>query len=467
MKLTAAFAVLLALAMPAGAQDTAQDATKRQLQARATEAVIWGMPAVNADLMLQAMLTRTAAKENQIVYWGKPLDWHNQTLTPNPDTLYLMAFLNTKDVGPIVIEIPPAGPDGSMNANIMNVWQMPLEDGGLMGIDKGKGVKFLILPPDHKGPVPSGYTALQPGTWGSFGLFRSNLSSHSDADVAKSVAYGKRLKVYPLSQAAKPVPNEYTDVQGAVFDSTIRYDASFYENLNRVVQAEPWLDRDRVMIDVLKTLGIEKGKPFSPSSETKQAFEASVREAHAALAARYDAGLPPFYEGTHWSLPGPPELVINTQAGYTDPNAYPVDSRGMVYHYAYIGIKRMGVGQFYMISIKDKDGQNYDGGKTYRLTVPPNAPVDQYWSVTAYDRETHALIRNMSRASRASNNAEVKKNANGSVDLYFGPKAPEGQESNWIPTDPTRRFELMFRAYGPKKEFFEKAWKLPNVERMP
>src|SRR5262245_24068776 len=102
--------------------------TERAIQRRAVEAVIWGMPAVNYDLMLQEMLTKTDGKVNQMIYWGQPLNWHNQTLTPNPDTLYFMAFFNTKDVGPIVIDVPPAGDDDAMNANFVNVWQVPLED---------------------------------------------------------------------------------------------------------------------------------------------------------------------------------------------------------------------------------------------------------------------------------------------------------------------------------------------------
>ena len=142
-----------------------------------------------------------------------------------------------------------------------------------------------------------------------------------------------------------------------------------------------------------------------------------------------------------------------------------MDARGVAYTYAYIAIKRLGAGQFYLISIRDKDGQPYDGSKTYRLTVPSNVPIEQYWSVTAYDRQTHALIKNMPRASRASNAAELQKNADGSVDIYFGPKAPTGKEPNWVPTDPQRVFELMFRLYGPKKEFFDKGWLLPDVEQ--
>lgn len=445
---------------------TAADVMTRAIERRATEAAIWGMSAVNYDLMLQQMLTQTPGKVNQVIFWGRPLDWRNQTLTPNPDTIYFMSFLNTKDVGPIVIEVPPAGPDGSLNANIVNLWQMPLEDAGLLGVDKGQGVKFVMLPPDFQGEVPAGYTPLHPGTFGTYALFRSNLKSHSDADVARSIEYGRKVRVYPLSQAADPPETVFTDVKDVVFDSTIKYDASFYEHLDRIVQAEPWFDRDRAMIDTLKTLGIEKGKPYAPDAKTRQALDAGIAEAQRYLAAQYDVGMPVFYDGTHWMYPTHPDLVKSAQAGFNEPDEYPVDHRGLTYTYGYIGIKRLGTGQFYLIATKDKDGRELDGGKTYRLHVPANAPVEQYWSVTAYDRQTHALIRNMDRASRASNASDVQKNEDGSVDLYFGPKAPAGKESNWVPTDPQRGFELMFRAYGPTKAFFDKQWRLTDLEEV-
>ena len=439
---------------------------RRTMERRAVEAAIWGMPAVNYDLMLQEMLAKTPGKVNQVIYWGQPLDWHNQTLTPNPDTLYFMAFLDTREVGPMVIEIPAAGPAGSLNANIVNIWQVPLEDAGLLGVDKGKGIRLVMLPPGYTGTIPAGHVALQPGTFGGYALIRSNLASHGAADVAKSIAYGRQVKLYPLSQAAGPPATVFTDVKDVLFDSTIRYDISFFAGLHRIVQSEPWLDRDRVMIDQLKSLGIEKGKPFAPAAEAREALAAGVREAHAVLAARYEAGLPQFFEGTNWTYPAPSELVEAAATDFAKPDSYPVDARGLAYHYAYIGIKRLGQGQFYLLSIKDKDGDGYNGAQAYRLTVPPNAPVEQYWSVTAYDRETHALIRNVNRASRASNNAELQKNADGSVDIYFGPKPPAGKDANWVPTDPARRFELMFRLYAPTRGLFDKAWKLPGVEKM-
>ena len=460
------FAALVLVLTTASANAQSSSVEDRLVHSRAVEAIIWGMPAVNYDLMLQEMLTKTPGKVNQVIYWGKALDWRNQTLTPNPDTLYLMAFYNTKDVGPIVIEIPPADANGSLNANTVNIWQAPLEDAGLLGVDKGAGVKLLILPPGYKDPVPAGYETLRPDTWGSYSLFRSNLKSHDDADVAKSIAYAKQIKIYPLSQASNPPATVFTDVKDVLFDSTIRYDDSFFTHLDRIVQSEPWLDRDRAMIDQLRSIGIEKGKPFAPDAATKQALADGITEAHAWMAAKYDGGLPPFFAGTHWTYPAHPDMLKAAAENFDNPDAYPVDWRGIVYHYAYIGIKRLGAGQFYLINIKDRNGESYDGAKSYRLHVPPNVPIEQYWSLTAYDRETHALIKNVDRASRASNSAEVRKNADGSVDLYVAPKAPGGQEANWIPTDPARRFELMFRFYGPKKEFFEKVWALPDVEKV-
>lgn len=445
---------------------TGSDVDNSVLHSRAVQAVIWGMPAVNYDLMLQEMLSKTNGKVNQVIYWGRPLDSKNQTLTPNPDALYFMCFYNTQN-GPMVLDLPSGDENGSFNGNIVTTWQMPLEDAGLLGYDKGKGGKYLVLPPGYKEKIPAGYIPLQSDTLGGYILFRANFKSHSDADVAASIAYGKRMKVYPLSAAAHPPETVFTDVKDIDFNTTIQYDASYFDHLNRIVQSEPWLDRDRIMIDQLASLGIEKGKPYQPSDQLKTILNSAAQDARTFLYAKYDAGFPPFFSATsHWMYPTYPDLVKAVQASYTDTNAYPVDDRAVAYSYAFIGLKRLGAGQMYLISIKDKDGNAFDGSKTYKLTVPPNAPVKQYWSVTAYDRELHTLIKGMPRASRSSQIPDLQKNPDGSIDIYFAPKAPDGKDSNWVPTDPNRKFELMFRAYGPTEALFQKTWVLPDVEKV-
>jgi len=464
MRLLALFCMLVFGSFAQAAES--QEIFDREISRKAVQAVVWGMPAVNYDLMRQEMLSKTPGKVGQVIYWGKPLDWKNQTLTPNPDALYFMAFFDTKN-GPVVLDLPPAEAKASFNGNIVTMWQLPMEDAGLLGVDKGKGGKFLILPPDYEGTPPDGYISLRSEVYGGYMLLRSNLASHSDADVQASIAYGKKMKVYPLADAANPPSTVFSDVKEILFDTTIKYDASFFDNLDRIVQEEPWIVRDRIMIDQLKSLGIEKGKPFKPNVRMKSLLSKAVKEAEVLLEAKYDAGFPPFFsETSRWMFPTYPDLIAAAQVDFNDPDAYPVDHRGVAYSYAYIGIKRLGAGQFYSISIRDKDGNAFDGGRNYRLNVPPNVPVEQYWSVTAYDRKTHALIKNVSRASRSSQIPELAKNADGSIDLYFGPQAPKGKEANWVPTDPKRKFELMFRAYGPTPAFFEKKWVLPDVVRV-
>jgi hypothetical protein len=421
------------------------------------------MPAVNLDLMYQAMVRETKGSYNQIVYWSRLPDWKNQTLTPNPDSIYLMPFINTKGLGPVVIEIPPAD-EGSINGTIMDGWQMPLEDVGPAGVDKGAGGKYLVLPPDYKGKAPDGYIVLPSATYQGYALLRSILNSGSDADVAKAVAYGRRIKVYPLSQEANPPPTTFVDAIDAVYDSTIPYDLRYFQSLDRFVQAEPWLTRDRAMIDQLKSIGIEKGKPFNPDLATQAILNAAADEAHALFETRYEGLFHPFFNSSRWALPALPDYVQASANGYTDPDSYPVDSRGLVFTFAFFTPKHLGEGQFYLMTIKDKDGNNFDGSRTYRLTVPPNAPVKLYWSATVYDRATHALIRDQTRASRSSQNVGLQKNADGSVDIHFGPKAPAGKESNWVPTSASGQFEVLFRLYGPEKSFFDKKWVLPDIE---
>ncbi|MBV4358830.1 DUF1254 domain-containing protein [Pinibacter aurantiacus] len=439
---------------------------EQMIYQRALQAVIWGMPAVNYDLMLQEMLAKTAGKQNEIVYWSRPVDWHNQTLTPNPDAIYFMVFFNTKDAGPVVISVPPADGVSSFAGNIDNVFQMPLEDAGPYGADKGAGGKYLILPPGYQQKPPSGYIVLAADTYEGYALLRSNLPSHSDADVAKAVNYGKRLKVYPLSKAGNPGETKFTDASDVLYDATIQYDVKFFRSLDRIVQSQPWLTRDKGMIDLLKTIGIEKGKQFNPDTKTTDILNAAAKAARDYIEVMYDAGFPPLNSDAHWAVPAMPELVKAGSSGYTETNIYPVDARSLTYAIGYVGIKRLGTAQIYLIAGKDKDGNALSGAEIYRLHVPANVPTKQYWSATVYDRQTHALIRNLSRASCASNDKTVQKNSDGSVDVYFAPQSPAGKQSNWVPTDSKGQFEVLFRLYGPEKALFEKNWKLGDIEKV-
>ncbi|WP_207231702.1 DUF1214 domain-containing protein [Edaphobacter modestus] len=234
-----------------------------------------------------------------------------------------------------------------------------------------------------------------------------------------------------------------------------------------MVQTEPWLDRDRAMIDQLKSIGIEKGKPFNPDAATQDILKQAVLEAHAWFQPLYEnVFAQPFNEGNHWAFPASAEFAKAIQSNYADPEIYPVDTRGLTYTFVFFSAKHIGAGQYYLMAINDKAGKPFNGASSYRLNVPANAPVTLYWSATAYDRSTHALIRNMQWPSRSSLTTGLEKNPDGSVDIYFGPKAPAGKESNWIPTDAKGKFEVLFRLYGPQKPFFDKTWKLPDIQKV-
>jgi hypothetical protein len=450
---------------PAESQRTSVELAERTIQRRAVEAVIWGMPVVNFDLMYQAGVRTRGAGWNQLVYWSRLPDWKIQTLTPNPDAIYLSPFLNTQDAGPMVLEIPAAG-EGSITGTVMDCWQCALEDVGPAGVDKGQGGKYLILPPGYADPPPEGYIPMPSDTYEGYALLRSIPKSGSEADVARAVAYGQRIQLYPLAQAANPPATTFVDVVDVVYDATIPYDLRFFESLNRIVQAEPWLERDKAMIDPLKAIGIEKGRPFQPDPRTQELLNDAAREAHAWLVARYETSFSPYYEDGHWALPGSRELLLGQASFFAKPEVYPVDTRGVTFSYAYFTPKHLGGGSSYLLTIVDQDGGLLDGSTRYRLTVPANPPVNQYWSATVYDRATHAPIRNARWPSRSSQTPGLQANGDGSVDIYFGPEAPAGKESNWVPTSADGGFEVLFRFYGPEKPLLEKTWRLPDIEQV-
>lgn len=444
---------------------TSTDLAGRTIHRRAMEAITWGIGAVNFDLMFQALVRDAKGAVNQILFWSQPCDWKNQFLTPNPDTIYFMPFFSTKDTGPMVLEIPPAD-EGSITGTIMDSWQLALEDAGPAGADKGKGGKYLITPPGYTEKAPDGYIHLPSQTYQGYALLRSILKTRGEADVASAVAYAKRMKLYPFSAAAKPPDTTFVDGTGIVIDGTIPYDVRFFQSLDRMMQTEPWIERDRAMIDPLKTLGIEKGKPFQPDATTTKILKSAAEEARALFDLRYETIYEPHNEGKRWFLPADQDLIESVQNGFSKTDVYPVDKRGILFYFAYTTVKHLGSGQFYLFVSRDKYGNPLDGAGTYRLTVPANPPVRQYWSAVLYDFATHALIRDMPRASRSSQSPGLITNADGSVDIYFAPKAPAGKESNWVPTDANGRFEALFRFYGPEKALFDKTWVLPDIEKI-
>jgi hypothetical protein len=222
---------LLLLAQPVAAQNTAsptpEQSARQIIYNRAVNAAIWGQPIVSFDAMRQAYFRDAKAKYNDIIWWPKGADWKNQSLTVNTTVRYIYVFFNTKQDGPVVVDLPPGNAAASFFGTFEDAWWVPLIDIG----DGGKGGKYLMLPPGYTGTVPAGYIVMRPKTYNTYLLLRSIVASDSDHDVNAGNAQVKQLKVYPLSKAAHPPAQRLIDMTDTQYNGLTHYDSSLYISL--------------------------------------------------------------------------------------------------------------------------------------------------------------------------------------------------------------------------------------------
>jgi hypothetical protein len=442
----------------------AQDKTleERMLYSRAIEAVVWAMPLLNYNQYRKGN-EAIGVKLNHIGYYSKIQDWKFQTATPNNTTPMINFFWNIKD-GPIVIEMPPATESVKIFGTVMDSWQRPIDDVGAKGRDQGRGGKYVLVPAGYDGPLlPDSYTYEQRTNYG-FAVLRAIIPDASPESLKQVVALAKKIKIYPLSEANNPPKNNYVDMYGKLMEGTPVLDETIYAELNEIIQEEVVEDQNLAMMGLLNRIGIQKGKPFKPDSKMKSTYAVAAPDALEYMLKQYHRHLNPWmYEGKKWSKLVPPG-AIETDFSYEFTNYFDYHARGSVYYAIVTSVKNYGTATFYMDLAETADGVWLDGGKNYKLVVPPNVPVSDFWAVTAYDLETASYIRDMPKGSVDSTQKNVKKNKDGSVDIYFGPKAPKGQEANWIPTKEDRRFFLLFRCYGPQKGLFDGSFELNDIE---
>ena len=327
---------------------------------------------------------------------------------------------------------------------------MPLVDIGF----EGKGGKYLILPPHYKADVPPGYILLRPKTYNSMALVRSILASASEDDVRKGDELVKQVKIYPLSKADNPPTQRLVDMTDTIYDGLVRYDESLYANLARLLNEEPVQPRDLEMMGMILPIGIEKGKDFKPDAATVTLLKAAAKEAQAWLSQKWMTFVAEWWPGSQWYIPVA-DIAVKTEFHWEVPNYFDVDSRGIGLSGFFAPTAKLGTGSFYLVTYHDGKGQRLRGENTYRLRVPANVPVSEFWAFTVYSQETAALFRDSPRLTLDSLDKKMRKNADGSVDLYIGPKPPTGQESNWLYTPPGKEWFPWFRLYGPEKALFE------------
>ena len=416
---------------------------ERMIHRRAIEVIAWSQPLMGFKAVRDAFLA-TGAKYNDVIYNSQPQNWKLQVPTPNSTTPYILTFWNLKD-GPVVVEIPASSADVGIFGTLMDSWQRPLEDVGAKGKDGGRGGKYLILPPGYRGPVLGGSFTLQSRTYQGWTALRPILRSPSPENLAKAAAFVKKLKVYPVADAGKKAKTRYIDIYDKAFEGVTKWDASYFEGLSDILQEEKIEEGDLGYWGMAASLGIQKGVPYKADARRKKLLDEAAAEAHRFLIHQYhEVLIPPYYAGKQWTNVATPG-VSETRFTYIYPDRIAIDQRGSLYYAVIASAKNLGGATFYLSDAKDKAGQWLDGGKAYKLTVPANVPARDFWSVEVYDLETAAWFRGVERTGRDSTKANLKRNQDGSVDLYFGPKAPKGKTIMvlWIRTKLGRNFRCI------------------------
>ena len=257
---------------------------------------------------------------------------------------------------------------------------------------------------------------------------------------------------------------KFVDVYGVMLEMTPKMDGTIYRHIHEMIEEEVVLDRDLAMMGLLARIGIKKGESFKPDAKLQAMFDQAGPEALQYMIEQYHRVLNPWmWEGTKWSVLIPPG-VVETDFSYEFPSYYDYHARGCSYYAIITSVKNYGTATFYLDCAETVDGEWLDGGKNYKLVMPPKVPVRDFWAITTYDLETASYIRNLDKSSIDNTQKKLQWNDDGSVDIYFGPKPPKGKENNWLPTDPKRRFFLLARFYGPEKPLFDKTFVLNDIE---
>jgi hypothetical protein len=375
-------------------------------------------------------------------------------LTPNYTTPYVGAFADLDKTGPWVLELPKA----TLAGMILDSWQRSLTDLGVVGPDKGKGGKYLILGPDDEDISPEGFNVVRSRTRGVFMGIRIIDKDNVDKIISqlKSYPYGKEEAARPVIPAGD---REWSQMPPRGIE--------YWERLGAVLSKEEVEERDRFILAQLRPLGIEHGKPFRPDERQKKILTEAARVGEMMAKAntytrRFEK---PMWEGARW------KDILSVNINQREGNHEQLDERAAYFYEAVVISEAMrtttpGVGQRYIAEYQDKDGDWLIGDNAYRLRVPANPPVNQFWSVTVYDETTRQMLVNETEVIDKSTRSEgLKTNADGSVDIYFGPKPPKGFENNWIQTIPGKGWFPLFRFYGPTEPFFDKSWKLSDIEK--
>ena len=383
-------------------------------------------------------------------------------LTPNTVSVYFGCWVETKDE-PLVIETPP-----NVLGLIDDAWFDYVADFGNAGPDKGKGGTFIILPPGYdeseipnlKQQFPDAYIfpSKTHGHWCLWRGFQVDGSPKPSVEATK-----KHFRIYSVSEKVEKPQMNFINMSGRYHNTIHRMDYGFFEEVNEVIQREPIEGADPEILGQLASIGIEKGKSFEPDPRMERILKEAADVA--AVTARTIASRPRgdswyFFPGKRrWNTP-----FVGGDHEFAPKGARLLDARSFFFFYA-TGItpamtkEMVGFGSQYAAAYLDADGNPFDGNKTYKINLPAPIPAKDFWSFTIYDNQTRSMLQTDQQFPGIdSTKSGLQKNRDGSVDIYVGPKAPKGAESNWIQSAPGKGWNILLRLYGPLAPWFERTW---------
>ena len=428
---------------------------------RGIEAFLQGIPATSVYAACEGIDKAGAKRNHGFGITEDLMDARSLFLTPNSTVVYVFTCIDLKD-GPVVMQVPPKvlGP-------VDDAYFRWVTDIGLTGPDQGKGGKYLFVPPGYSGNLPSeGYFVAKPRTNFNLIFFRAFVENGDIAAAVRDVRANARL--YALSAAANPPTTGFINTSGLRFNTISANTFQFYEELNAVVQNEPADFLEPETVGLFAAIGIKKGKAFAPDGRMKAILTDAVAVGNGAARAIDWASRDPrskFYPDRQWV-----NGFIGGSYQFLDGAERMLDARTLFLYYA-TGITpamadaKPGTGSAYAGAFRDSKGRYFDGSKTYKVTLPAPIPMNNFWSFVVYDNQSRSMLEtDQKTAGLDSNSKSLKANADSSYTVWFGPKAPAGQEGNWVQTWPGKGWNVLLRLYGPLEPRFDKTWKPGDIE---
>jgi hypothetical protein len=441
---------------------------------RAVQSYIWALPALNTYGMKEGSEKVFGKGYNILPIWKQRLNAKTLITTPNSDVIYALGYLDLKEDGPMVIEVPP-GLQGILDDS----FQRPIcsegkiggkewcGDVGLPGPDKGRGGKYLLLPPDFKGKAPEGYLTFRSRTYGVFVFWRGFFKDPKQLSAPVKVM--EQTRIYPLGKKAAAKPMQFPDASGVSANMLYPADGSAFDMLNRFIQHEYADPADMEMRGMLAALGIEKDKPFKPDSRTRDLLDKAAKTAYRighAIAYEPQAIVPNglWYKDRRWAN------VFPGNATFTASTFNYIDPRTSFFTFAHStsparAVNIENVGAKCPVTFVDANGDFLLGANTYKLSLPKGVPAALFWSVTVYDPVTGSGLDNGQAFPSINAMDKPTPNPDGSTDIYFSPTSP-GEGRNWLKTLPDKGFFVILRLYAPTKAFFDQSWKPSDIEKL-